>query len=75
MERQRLTFLVITDPSKPAHTVHVSSRVVRAVIGSVAAIVLFMLVGSAAVALKLGDLAKASKLEQENALLVADVAC
>lgn len=74
MERDRLTFLVISDPSKPAHTVHVSGRVFRAVVGSVAAIVLFMLVGSAALALKLGDLARASKLEQENALLLADVA-
>ncbi len=73
MERQRLTFLIITDPSQPARTVQVSSRVLRGVAGGVAAVALFMLVGSAALVLKLGDLAKTSTLEQENALLVADV--
>jgi len=74
MERQRLTFLVITDSSQPAHTVQVSDRVFRAVVSGIAAVILFMLVGSAVLVLKLGDLAKAGKFERENALLVADVA-
>lgn len=73
MERNRLTFLVMSDPSRPAHSVQVSHRLLRAAIGSVAAFLLFLLVGSAALILNLDKLAKTSQLESENALLVADV--
>ncbi len=73
MERNRLTFLVMTDPSRPAHTLRVSQRTLRTVIGTVAAFLLFLLVGSTALVLNLGELAKTAKLERENALLVADV--
>lgn len=74
MERDRVTFLVITDPSQPARPLHVSGRTLRYVIGGVAALLLFMVVGSGALLLKLGDLAKAERLEQENAQLVASLA-
>jgi murein DD-endopeptidase MepM/ murein hydrolase activator NlpD len=73
MERNRLTFLVISDPSRPAHSVHLSHRVLRAAIGGVAAFLLFLLVGSTALILNLSKLAKTNHLENENALLVADV--
>lgn len=73
MERNRLTFLVFTDSTEPAHRIQVSSRLLRGGLIGIAAVLLFLLVGSAAVVLKLGDLAKTSRLEQENALLVADV--
>jgi murein DD-endopeptidase MepM/ murein hydrolase activator NlpD len=63
----------MTDPSRPAHTLHVSQRTLRTVIGTVAAFLLFLLVGSTALVLNLGELAKTAKLERENALLVADV--
>jgi murein DD-endopeptidase MepM/ murein hydrolase activator NlpD len=63
----------MTDPSRPAHTLQVSQRMLRTVIGTVAAFLLFLLVGSTALVLNLGELAKTAKLERENALLVADV--
>ena len=74
MERDRLTFLVITDPGKPAHAVHLTRGALRNIVIGVAGIVLFLIVGTGAVVLKLGDLAKATRLETENALLVSDVA-
>jgi murein DD-endopeptidase MepM/ murein hydrolase activator NlpD len=74
MERHRLTFLVITDPSQPAQTLRVSQRSVRFAVAGIAAALLFILVASGALVLKLGDLARTSTLERENALLVADVA-
>lgn len=73
MERNRLTFLVISDPSRPAHSVHVSHRILRIAIGSVAAFLVFLLLGSTALILNLDRLAKTNQLETENALLVADV--
>jgi murein DD-endopeptidase MepM/ murein hydrolase activator NlpD len=73
MERDRLTFLVISDPARPAHAFKISERVFRGVVIGVVSLVLFMLVGSAALILKLGDVAKTASLEQQNALLVADV--
>ena len=73
MERDRLTFLVITDPSRPAHTLQLSRRVLRFAIGGVAAALLFIVVAAGALVLKLGELDEAARLEQENALLVADV--
>ncbi len=73
MERNRLTFLVISDPSRPAHSVHVSHRLLRAVLGGVAAFLVFLLVGSTALILNLGKLAKTGQLETQNSLLVADV--
>ncbi|MGD8867576.1 MAG: M23 family metallopeptidase [Gemmatimonadales bacterium] len=73
MERNRLTFLVISDPSRPAHSVHVSHRILRIAIGSVAAFLVFLLLGSTALILNLDRLAKTNQLESENALLVADV--
>lgn len=73
MERNRLTFLVISDPSRPAHSVHISHRLLRTAIGSVAAFLVFLLVGSAALILNLDRLARTGQLETENALLVADV--
>ncbi len=74
MDRDRLTFLVITDPGKPAQTVHVSHRVVRYAIGGLAGFLLFLVVGTGTLIMKAGDLAKASQLERQNALLVSDVA-
>ena len=74
MERERLTFLVISDPSQPAHTLRVSQRSIRFAVAGIAAALLFILVASGALVLKLGDLARTSTLERENALLVADVA-
>jgi len=73
MERNRLTFLVIADPSRPAHEIKVSQRTVRTAIGVIAGALLFLLIGSTAILLKLGDLAQTSKLQRENELLVADV--
>jgi murein DD-endopeptidase MepM/ murein hydrolase activator NlpD len=73
MGRNRLTFLVITDPSRPAHTLEVSQRVLRYALAGIGGVLLFVLVASAALLLKLGDLARAERLERENALLVADV--
>jgi murein DD-endopeptidase MepM/ murein hydrolase activator NlpD len=73
MERNRLTFLVFTDPSEPAHSLHVSRRMLRFAVAGVAGLLLFILVASAALLLKLGDLAQTGRLERENALLVADV--
>jgi murein DD-endopeptidase MepM/ murein hydrolase activator NlpD len=73
MERNRLTFLVITDPARPAHTLQISHRMLRLVAGGVAAALLFIFVTAGALTLKLGDLHEASSLRQENALLVADV--
>ena len=63
MERHRLTFLVISDPSQPAQTLRVSQRSVRFAVAGIAAALLFILVAS-----------RTSTLERENALLVADVA-
>ena len=74
MERDRLTFLVITDPGKPAHAIHLTRGTLRKVVAGVAGAFLFLIVGSGAVILKMGDLVKATRLEQENALLVSDVA-
>lgn len=74
MERDRLTFLVITDPAKPARTLRISHRALRYAIGGIAAVLLFLLVGSGALILRLGDLARASQLERQNTLLVSDVA-
>ncbi|NIR46670.1 MAG: M23 family metallopeptidase [Gemmatimonadetes bacterium] len=73
MERNRLTFLVITDPSRPAHTFQISHRVLRFAIGGLAAALMFILLASSALVLKLGDLHQASRLQEANALLVADV--
>lgn len=73
MERNRLTFLVITDPAQPAHTLHVSHRALRFAIGGVAAVLLFIFVTAGALVLKLGDLQDASRLAEENTLLVSDV--
>lgn len=73
MERQSLTFLVISDPSRPAHEVKISRRTLRRVIAVIAGTVLFLVVGSGAVLLKLGEVAQASKLERENQLLLSDV--
>lgn len=73
MERDRLTFLVISDPAKPAHALHVSRGTLRNIIAGVAGVVLFLLIGSGAVVLKLGDLVKATQLEHENTLLTSDV--
>lgn len=73
MERDRLTLLVIADPSKPAHEIKISHRTIRVVIGSLAGVLLFLLVGSAALLLKLGDLAEAGRIERENEILVTDM--
>jgi murein DD-endopeptidase MepM/ murein hydrolase activator NlpD len=73
MARHRLTFLVITDPARPARTLQFSSRVVRGAVAGIAGVLLFMLLGSAALMLKLGDLGEAARLERENALLEANV--
>jgi hypothetical protein len=73
MERNRLTFLVIPDSPQPAHSLQVSKRMLRSAMAGVAGLLLFILVASAALLLKLGDLARAERLERENALLVADV--
>lgn len=73
MERHRLTFLVITDSPQPAHSLQISKRVLRYAVAGVAGFLLFILVASAALLLKLGDLAQTERLERENALLVADV--
>ena len=73
MERNRLTFLVITDPSQPAQTVQVTRRALKFAIAGISAALLFILMGSTALVLKLGDLAQATRLERENTLLVADV--
>jgi murein DD-endopeptidase MepM/ murein hydrolase activator NlpD len=73
MERDRLTFLVITDPAQPAHTLQITHRMLQFVIGGVAALLLFIFVSAGALVLKLGDLREASTLKQENQLLVTDV--
>ncbi len=73
MERNRLTFLIITDPAKPAHTLQLSQRVLRLGLAGLAAALLFILVASAALVLKLGDLSQAASLRRANELLVADV--
>jgi murein DD-endopeptidase MepM/ murein hydrolase activator NlpD len=73
MERDRLTFLVISDPSQPAHTVHISRRLLRFATAGVAGLLLFVLLASGALVLKLAELAGASRLQHENELLVADV--
>ncbi len=74
MERNRFTFLIIADPARPAHTFQVSQRLVRAALGGLTGLVLFILFASGALMLKLADLSQASKLERQNQLLVADVA-
>lgn len=73
MERNRLTFLVLTDPSEPAHSLQVSRRALRCVAAGVAALALFLLVGTATLVLKLSDLARTEHLERENQLLAADL--
>jgi len=73
MERDRLTFLVITDSPQPAQSLQISKRTVRYTVAGVAGFLLFVLLASAALLLKLGDLAQAERLQRENALLVADV--
>lgn len=73
MERHRLTFLVFSDPSQPAHTLQISRRLLRFASAGLAGLLLFILLASAGLMLKLTDLARASRLEQQNALLVADV--
>jgi murein DD-endopeptidase MepM/ murein hydrolase activator NlpD len=73
MERDRLTFLIISDPSKPAHEIKVSHRALRVAIGSLAGALLFLLAGSAALLLKLGDVAQADRIKRENAILVTDM--
>lgn len=73
MERNRLTFLVIADPSKPAHEITISQHMARVAMGVVGGVILFLLLGSGTLLLKLGELSQASKLERENVLLVADM--
>ncbi len=73
MERNRLTFLVIADPARPAHSFQVPGRVVRGAVVAGAAFLLFLLLGSGVLVLKLGDLARTAKLERENALLIANL--
>jgi murein DD-endopeptidase MepM/ murein hydrolase activator NlpD len=73
MERDRLTFLIIRDPARPAHTLNISERVFRGAVAGVASLLVFLFLGSVALVLKLGDLAKTATLEQQNAFLVADV--
>lgn len=73
MERNRLTFLVITDPSQPARSLEVPRRLVRAVVAGVAALVLFLAAGTATVVLRLSDLAKTDGLQRQNEFLVADL--
>jgi murein DD-endopeptidase MepM/ murein hydrolase activator NlpD len=73
MERDRLTFLVITDAAQPARTLHVSLRALRLALGGVGAALLFMVLGSGTLLLKLKDLVHATQLQRENELLVADM--
>ncbi len=73
MKRDRLTFLVISDPSQPARSLHVTQRALRYVAGSVAAVLLFIVLASGALLLKLGDLVKAELLKAENVELVASL--
>lgn len=73
MKRDRFTFLVITDASQPSRSISVSYRAIRFALGGIAAVLLFIVLGSGALLLKLGDLATAQRLERENAELVADL--
>ncbi|UCF20700.1 MAG: M23 family metallopeptidase [Gemmatimonadota bacterium] len=73
MERDRLTLLVIADPARPAHTVQLSQRKLRLVVAGISSFVLFILFASAALVLKLGDLAETESLRQENSILAADL--
>lgn len=73
MERNRLTFLVITDPSRQPQAFQFSQRRVRAVILGVSAFLLLALVGSGVLLHNLNQLTRASRLEQENALLAANL--
>lgn len=73
MKRDRFTFLVITDASQPSRSISISYRAIRFALGGIAAVLLFIVLGSGALLLKLGDLATAQRLERENAELVADL--
>ncbi len=73
MERNRFTFLVISDPSQPARSVQLTRRALRYAIGGIAAVLLFITLATGAIVLKLGDLAKAARLQEENAHLVASL--
>ncbi len=73
MERDRLTFLIISDPAQQARSVQLSHRAIRYAIGGFAAVLLFIALASGVLLLKLGDLAEASRLEEENAHLVASL--
>jgi murein DD-endopeptidase MepM/ murein hydrolase activator NlpD len=73
MERDRLTFLVITDAAQPARSLQVSYRTLRCALGGLGAALVFILLASGTLLLKLGDLVQASHLQRENELLVADM--